>query len=74
MDHLPIPEHCRARQVIVPHLDLVKYDRHGFVDFLERLRYGKDELLKMLCDEAMRPPCGEYFAGMAVFWCLAFVL
>src|SRR4051794_32658568 len=55
MDHLPIPEHCSARQMTVPYLGLVKFDRLGYFDFLKRLGYSGDRLLKMLNDEATRP-------------------
>jgi hypothetical protein len=55
MDHLPIPEHCRVRQMVVPHLNLVKYDCHGFFNFLERLGRSEDKLLEMLHDETARP-------------------
>lgn len=37
MDHLPIPESCKSRAIVVPYLGLApKYDRKGFDGFPER--------------------------------------
>ena len=55
MDHLPIPEHCRSRQIVVPYLGLVKYDFGEFEGFLSRLKYNKQQLLQMVRDEDTRP-------------------
>jgi hypothetical protein len=55
MDHLPIPEHCRGRQIVVPYLGLVTYDGEGFEGFLGRLKYNAQQLLQMVRDEDSRP-------------------
>lgn len=54
MDHLPVPGHCQKRQMIVPHLNLVAYDRKGLYGFLDRLGYEPQELLSMLDDGDQR--------------------
>ncbi|KAK5661813.1 hypothetical protein OQA88_9915 [Cercophora sp. LCS_1] len=48
MDHLPIPDHCKKRQMAVPRLNAVHYDRKGLYGFLGRLGYKPPELLAML--------------------------
>ena len=55
MDHLPFPDHCRGRQMQVPHLNKVSYDRQGFTGFPERLGFDEIKIITMLDDKEKIP-------------------
>jgi hypothetical protein len=56
MDHLPIPESCKSRIIVVPYLGLApQYDRKGFHGFPERHGLVSSQIAKRTLDEINNP-------------------